>query len=97
MQRLAVSADPVHVIEQAVGAGLTTVAAHRGPLSQPAPYRAGLADGWLLVVGNEDRGVAPVVIDACQYRWYLPMANGTDSLNVATAAAVMIDRLNFLS
>ena len=91
--RLTRSLDPVQAVQSAAAVGLCTIAAHRGPLSQPVPQVPQLRSGWLLVLGNEDRGVAPAVVDACDSRWYLPMADDTDSLNVATAGALFIDRL----
>lgn len=43
-----------------------------------------------LVLGNEARGLGPEIIAACDDRTTLPMGGGTDSLNVATAAALFI-------
>jgi tRNA G18 (ribose-2'-O)-methylase SpoU len=91
--RIADGNDSVTAVRMAAAAGLCTVAAHRGPLSRSVPSTPALKDGWLLVLGNEDRGVSPSVVDACVERWYIPMLTGTDSLNVATAGALFIDRL----
>lgn len=41
-----------------------------------------------LVVGHEDRGCAPVTLDACDAVAYLPLLGKVGSLNVATAAAM---------
>jgi len=51
------------------------------PIVQP-PARVAL------VLGNEADGLDAATIAACDYRITLPMRLGTDSLNVATAAAV---------
>lgn len=41
-----------------------------------------------LVLGNEEHGLAPATIAACDYVAKIPMAHGVDSLNVAAASAV---------
>lgn len=43
-----------------------------------------------LVFGNEAQGLPGAVIDACDRRITIPMKLGTDSLNVAVAAAVFL-------
>jgi len=43
-----------------------------------------------LVLGNEAFGLSPPWLEACGERVTLPMLGGTDSLNVATAAAVFL-------
>jgi len=64
------------------------VAAHLHD-SQPiatADFRLNLC----VVFGNEGDGVSPCVLDACDMRVGIPMMNGTDSLNVASASAVFL-------
>lgn len=46
-----------------------------------------------LVLGNEAYGLRPDFAGTCDDRVTLPMAAGTDSLNVATAAAIFMYRL----
>ncbi len=41
-----------------------------------------------IVLGNEGEGISKPVLEACTYRVAIPMMNGTDSLNVASASAV---------
>ena len=41
-----------------------------------------------LVLGSEGDGLAPAVMEACDYTVKIPMSHGVDSLNVAAAAAV---------
>jgi tRNA G18 (ribose-2'-O)-methylase SpoU len=45
---------------------------------------------WVLVVGHEGEGLTAAALTRVQYRARIPMAPGTDSLNVATAAAVAL-------
>jgi len=44
----------------------------------------------LLLLGNEGRGVSAGLMQACDTRLRIPMANGVESLNVAAAGAVML-------
>jgi len=46
-----------------------------------------------LMVGAEGPGLSAAALDAADRRIRIPMANGVDSLNVATAAAVAMSRL----
>jgi len=46
-----------------------------------------------LVIGHEDRGLAPSTLDACDVVAYLPMLGKVGSLNVATAAAIALYEL----
>lgn len=48
---------------------------------------------WALVLGNEAHGLQPEVLAACDERLQIAMSRGTDSLNVATAAAIMLYHL----
>lgn len=41
-----------------------------------------------ILLGTEGDGLAPSTIADCDYRVYIPMAHGVDSLNVAAASAV---------
>lgn len=43
-----------------------------------------------LLLGNEQHGLAPEWIAQCQRRLTIPMADGTDSLNVAFAAGIFM-------
>jgi RNA methyltransferase, TrmH family len=49
-----------------------------------------LADAHVLVVGNEKRGVHPRWADVATARAAIPMGGIVDSLNVATAAAIVL-------
>jgi TrmH RNA methyltransferase len=47
----------------------------------------------LLVLGNEEAGLAAPTIAACTHRVTLPAAGPVESLNVSVAAAVLIHAL----
>ncbi len=49
-----------------------------------------LSGDCCLVLGHEDRGVRPAVRAACRQVVAVPMPGGVDSLNVATAAGVLM-------
>ncbi len=53
----------------------------------PIPARA------LLLVGNEGEGLTPGALAAADVRVRIPMIGGADSINVATAAAIALQRL----
>ena len=46
-----------------------------------------------LVLGHEGEGLSQAVLDACALRARIPMAGGTDSVNVATAGAIAMYEL----
>jgi tRNA G18 (ribose-2'-O)-methylase SpoU len=49
------------------------------------------------VVGAEGPGLTDPVLAACDRRVRIPMADGVDSLNVATAAAIALHELSVRS
>jgi tRNA G18 (ribose-2'-O)-methylase SpoU len=49
-----------------------------------------LARPLAIVVGNEQAGLSPAVLECCTARVALPMAPGQDSLNVGVAAGVLL-------
>ena len=46
-----------------------------------------------IIAGNEDKGISPDILALCDDRIAIPMRNGTDSLNVATALGVFLYEL----
>jgi tRNA G18 (ribose-2'-O)-methylase SpoU len=46
-----------------------------------------------IVVGHEGEGLSPEALDACELLARIPMAEGVDSVNVATAAAIALYEL----
>jgi tRNA G18 (ribose-2'-O)-methylase SpoU len=71
--------------------GLTLVAAVLSPGATPLP-RFRPPERWALLLGAEGPGLSPAAVLRCHESVTIPMAtsNGVDSLNVATAAAVML-------
>jgi TrmH family RNA methyltransferase len=60
---------------------------------EPFYARSGLAEKWVLVIGNEGNGVSPAVRAAATHRLRLPMRGGAESLNAAIAAGIMMYEL----
>jgi 23S rRNA (guanosine2251-2'-O)-methyltransferase len=55
-----------------------------------APERLDLARQTALVLGSEGSGLRPGTLAGCDARVTIPMAAGSESLNVAAAAAVCL-------
>jgi tRNA G18 (ribose-2'-O)-methylase SpoU len=53
-------------------------------------YNVSLKGNCCFVMGNEGGGVSPEVLDACSKPLYIPMEEGVDSLNVSSAAAIIL-------
>lgn len=63
------------------------------PLGEPV-YGGGPApDRLALVLGNEGRGVSAEVLDAAHRRVRVPTPGSVESLNVAVAGALLVDRI----
>jgi tRNA G18 (ribose-2'-O)-methylase SpoU len=60
--------------------------------AEPLPTLA-VPERTAVLFGNEAVGLSPADVAACDRRVTLPMRRGTDSLNVATAAAVFLYHL----
>jgi len=60
--------------------------------AEPLPTLA-VPERAAVLFGNEAVGLSPADVAACDRRVTLPMRLGTDSLNVATAAAVFLYHL----
>lgn len=56
-------------------------------------HQLSVAGDTCLVVGHEDRGVAPATLAACDAVAFLPQLGRVGSLNVATAAAMALYEL----
>ena len=57
-------------------------------------YEASLpAERFVLVIGNEARGVSDEVMELADVRLKLPMRGGAESLNAAVAAGIMMYEL----
>lgn len=55
-----------------------------------AGFRRAYAAPTLIVLGSESRGLSPDVAASCKFKVSIPMRTGVESLNVATAAALML-------
>jgi tRNA G18 (ribose-2'-O)-methylase SpoU len=60
------------------------------PNAERSIHEVKLSGGVCLVLGNEGDGVSKHVLDTCDLHVAIPMRNETDSLNVASAAAVFL-------
>lgn len=59
----------------------------------PFYRRHGVGESYVLVIGNEGNGVSPQVQQEATHRLRLPMRGGTESLNAAVAAGIMMYEL----
>jgi TrmH family RNA methyltransferase len=57
------------------------------PTARKTLYQAHLAGPVAFVFGNEGMGLSEALLQACVERIRIPMPGGTESLNVAAAAA----------
>ena len=55
-----------------------------------ADFRSGIDHPALIVLGNESRGLTDAAAKLCKKTVRIPMRKGVESLNVATAAALML-------
>ena len=53
-------------------------------------YRADLRSRVAIAIGNEGAGLSPLLQQTCDARIAIPMASGSESLNAAAAAAVVL-------
>ncbi len=53
-------------------------------------YTVSLKKSCCVVMGNEGSGVTRKVLDVCNKSLYIPMQEGVDSLNVSSAAAIIL-------
>lgn len=74
-------------VDAARAAGYQVVALELADGAVPL-HELSLDDATCLVVGHEDRGCAPAVLDACDAVGFLPLLGRVGSLNVATATAL---------
>lgn len=74
-------------VDAARAAGYQVVALELADGAVPL-HELSLDDATCLVVGHEDRGCAPTVLDACDAVGFLPLLGRVGSLNVATATAL---------
>lgn len=82
-----VEPDAVAACRAAAAGGYRVVGVELADGAVPL-HELDLAGDVCLVVGHEDRGLTPAVLDACEAVAFLPMLGKIGSLNVATAAAI---------
>jgi tRNA G18 (ribose-2'-O)-methylase SpoU len=52
-----------------------------------------ISKNWCLVLGNEGNGISQAVIQSCNHRLRVAMADGVDSLSVGVAAGILLHGL----
>ena len=72
--------------------GTRAIAAH--PQERSSIDNGNFRGNVCVVFGNEGDGISQVILNACTERVAIPMMNGTDSLNVASASAVFLYEAN---
>ncbi len=85
------AADLPAALRAARGEALTVAAVAAGGVPPEALPRGRAV---MLVLGNEERGLAAATADACEARVTLPGSGRVESLNVSVAAAVLIHALS---
>jgi TrmH family RNA methyltransferase len=80
--------DPGPLFERLRAAGVTIVATDRHSSSDLA--QADLRGSLALLVGNEASGLTPEIAAEATLRLSIPIRPGTDSVNVAAAAAIFL-------
>jgi tRNA G18 (ribose-2'-O)-methylase SpoU len=87
------SLDLTSTIVQLTQQGIETIAAVADPAADPLPtFRR--ASRAAIVLGNEYAGLSPELAANCDHRVTIPMAAGANSINVATAAAILLYELS---
>lgn len=79
--------DGVAAVEAARAAGYQVVAVELADGAVPL-HELPIGDATALVLGHEDRGCTPALLDAVDAVAHLPQLGRVGSLNVATAAAI---------
>ena len=76
--------------------GFTLAGAWLGSEAQPHQdlQLEGINQRVAIVLGSEYDGLRQETIQACDHLLRIPMASGVDSLNVAVAAGILLDRLS---
>lgn len=83
----------VETLRQLQAYGVACVAADPHPAAR-SPAEVGLTGDCCIVFGSEGEGLAPGVREACGQRVAIPMVPQVDSLNVGSAAAVLLYEAN---
>lgn len=81
--------DAAEAVEEANGVGMLTLASTPDRDSEKI-NEVDMTSGVVCVVGNEGNGVTERTMNACSKRVTIPMDGRAESLNAATAAAILI-------
>lgn len=85
----AVAESVAAAADGARGDGFAIVGLEFADEAQPI-FGADLGGDVVLVIGNEDRGLRPAALDACDDVVYVPQPGRVGSLNVAQASAIAL-------
>ncbi len=80
---------PEHHFNELHSLGVTVYGAHPHPKSSDIRSLP-MADHSAIVFGAEGHGISPAVLERCDEFFTIPMSDGVDSLNVASASAVVL-------
>lgn len=86
---VAVVSNLAQAVDKLKKAGFWTFAALQNPES-PLYDRQDYRMPVLLILGSEGEGISPILTKACDFSVRIPMRGIVDSLNVATAAAILV-------
>lgn len=75
--------------------GYTLIAAEAAPGAKPLSRYTPPTGNWALILGNEEEGVPPEVLEACDAVVKIEMEPGVASFNVATAGAIIMHWLRY--
>ncbi|MBQ7836112.1 MAG: RNA methyltransferase [Clostridia bacterium] len=87
--KTSVVSDPLGFIKQLQSSGRRVIATALSDNSMTLG-KSKLMRSDCPVLGNEGHGVSPEIIDVCDATMIIPMSDKTESLNAATAAAVIL-------
>ena len=79
--------SPTALGDAAHAAGFSLVGVELTPTAAPL-HELDLSGDVCLVLGHEDRGVRPSVLEVCDHVGFIPQLGKVGSLNVANAAAI---------
>lgn len=90
---LAILPDAMRTLDDLQADQTTSIAAALGQGATALPDFV-VPKRWTLWVGNEGHGLDPAVRDRCTHWVQIPMAPGSDSINVATATGIFLYHLS---
>ncbi|WP_456434104.1 TrmH family RNA methyltransferase [Nitratifractor sp.] len=85
--------DPVETIQTLRRLGYTIVAAESCAGAIPLCDTQLPSSRWVLILGNEEEGIAPEILRRCDAIVEIEMEEGIKSFNVSAAAAIVLYRL----